>query len=112
MILEPLWESLPEAVFINHIAPWLPIDTRISLQIPPKPLVRCKYTDELITISLLNRKKNTLSHGPKTYSYLIPNLYKIFYDYSGIHMVYIWYTQIKKMNQFIFKFQNKSLLLT
>jgi hypothetical protein len=90
--MEPIWQLLPEELFINHIAPFLPIDTRLSLNVLPKKLVRCSQLDKLITSSLLSKNVNSLSKTLNTHTYLVPltngNYYIIYYDYGGIHYIY------------------------
>jgi hypothetical protein len=90
--MDPIWQLLPEELFLNHIAPFLPIDTRLSLNVLPKKLVRCSQLDKLINSSLVSKNVNSLSKALNTHNYLIPlangNYYIIYYDYGGIRGIY------------------------
>ena len=90
---------LPNDVFFFHIAPRLPIDTRLALRVPPRPLVRDMHTDNVISLALKSRAVNAFPEilHQKLHEYRIPLPYKtpsthtrcytVSYDYSGKYVV-------------------------
>ena len=92
------WALLPNDVFFVHIAPRLPIDTRLALRVPPRPLARDMHTDNVISVALESRAVNAFPEilHQKLHTYRIPLpsktsthtlCYTVYYDYSGKYVV-------------------------
>lgn len=97
--------ELPSCIFYAHIAPLLPIDTKIGLRVPPTRIHIDSVVEDKIAASLLSRLNNVLiTHGAPCLTYLIPlppapvqvpkvlgsyvpfPCYMIHYNYSGTYV--------------------------
>ena len=94
------WALLPNDVIFVHIAPRLPIDTRLAMRVPPRPLARDTHTDNVISLALESRAVNAFPEilHQKLHAYRIPLpsnkalpthtlCYTVSYDYSGMYAV-------------------------